>query len=108
MLPLGSGLQKKLIQDLRQAHQKFALTQEYASAFQSLSQLFYWEAVTYQVILTVRTARPNRTYRRTWAFTLSPDDVSKLRENAETVLEELAQIPLTRTYLFAYPPYPKR
>ncbi|MFS8085141.1 MAG: hypothetical protein ACMG6H_05885 [Acidobacteriota bacterium] len=103
---LGPALQKKLIQDLRHSHQKFTRTKEHIAAFDFMNKLYYWEAVHYQVILNIRTARPNRTYRKTWFFNLTSADVINLRNNVISALEELAQVPLSAgIYSFAYPTY---
>lgn len=98
--------QQRVMQKLRRAHQKFSSTQQYRETFDSLNQLYYWEPETYKLVLDVRTARPDRTFTKTWSFTLLDNDVSNLRNNVTSVLEDIAGVPITAgTYLFASAPY---
>ena len=104
--PLDTNSRNRFIQQLRRAHNKFADTNEYGTAFSSFEELFYWEAGPYQLTLQVHTARPNRTFIKTWSFSLLGADIDNLRNNVPSVFEEIVGVPLTAgTYLFAYPFY---
>jgi hypothetical protein len=104
--PTDPNAQQKLLQKLRRAYEKFSGTEEYAKALDSLNHLYYWEPATYELILNVRTARPNKTFTKTWSFTLLENDIVNLRNNVPSILEETAGIPITAgAYLFAQAPY---
>jgi hypothetical protein len=104
--PLDASMQKRLIQQLRPLHKKFAATDKYQKGLKTLEDLFYWEAATYSLTLRIQAARPNRTFAKTWKITLQETDVENLRNNIPSIFEETAGVPISNgIYLFAYPSY---
>jgi hypothetical protein len=56
--------------------------------------IFPWQAGTYDLTLHISTARPDRTYRRTWKVTFSELEIANLRNNISFALEETLGLPL--------------
>jgi hypothetical protein len=98
--------QTKLLNEMRRVYQNFSTTEPYVNAFDSLNRLLIWEAGSYEVTFQVLTAGPNRNYAETWTFSLTEDEVNRLRNNVSSILEEVVQLPMTAgSYFFAYPAY---
>ena len=109
-LPSIGGLnnpshERKIMESLKRAYDKFTSTQEYINAYTKLERL-YWEPGAYTITLNVYTSRPNRHYSETWSFNLRDTDIDNLRANIGTTIQEACSMPLTAgQYRFIATPY---
>jgi hypothetical protein len=102
---LDPGSQQALMKKLRRAFDLFSATPGYQDALERLKALYYWAPGSYQLTLEIQTARPNRTHKKSWPFTLL-DDVNGLENNVYAILEEVCGLPLTAGgYIFASASY---
>jgi hypothetical protein len=98
--------QRKLLQAVNRAYDKFSNTPEYVAALAEIERLFFWIPGVYKLTIHIDTARPSRHYSKTWAFTLSELDVNNLKQNYSAILDEACGLPLsTGQYNFVYAPY---
>ena len=104
-VPAGLTLQPPTIKKLRRAFAEFSQTPSYANCVTILNDLYYWEPGPYELTLHIQTARPNRSYKKTWPFTLAEGELADLQNNVSAILEEVCGLPLTAAYGFAYPAY---
>ncbi|MDX6446366.1 MAG: hypothetical protein QOH71_3440 [Blastocatellia bacterium] len=93
-LPLDPSVQRNLIKKLRRAHVDFSKRGNYQETLTFLEDVFPWKAGTYDLTLHIITARPDRTYRRTWKVTFSELEIANLRNNISFALEEALGLPL--------------
>lgn len=63
----------------------------------------YWEPGVYRIEIRVKTTRPDRTYKKSWTFTLSEADTRLIRANSGTMLAQITGSP--GTFNFAYAKY---
>lgn len=98
--------QPEVIKKLRRAFSEQSASETYEDASALLNKLNYWQAGRYQMTMFVQTARPNKTIRKTWSFTLPETELEKLQNNVNSILEELCGLPLSGgEYGFIYVPY---
>ncbi len=93
-LPFDSNVQRNLTKKLRRAHERFSTTDNYRATLDFLEEVFPWAAGTFELTLHVRTARPNRTYKRAWKISFTEQEIANLRNNISFTLEEALGLPL--------------
>ena len=86
------------------AFEEFFKTPESTEAFTRIDRLCYWERGGYGLSLIIRTARPDRQFRRKWWFTLSESDEKNLHLNSVGVFRQVCGQP-TGQYFFAFARY---
>ncbi|MGZ8847676.1 MAG: hypothetical protein ACXW3C_14550 [Pyrinomonadaceae bacterium] len=93
-LPLDPNVQRSLIKKLRRAHESFSVTDQYRATHNFLEEIFPWQPGTYELTLNIRTARPNRTYKKAWRVSFTAEEIANLRNNISFALEEALGLPL--------------
>jgi len=99
------GMSAEKLEALLQAYRQHS---NYGDAYTKLTKICYWEAGTYKLLMSVRTARPERTFPAVWTFQLTEADAKHVALNVFSVLEgpirmEMGQ-PAAMPYL-AFPEY---
>jgi hypothetical protein len=82
----------------------FSNTQVHVNAHAELTRLSYWDDGDYELLLEIHTTRPDKTFTKSWRFSLTQNDESLLRLNAIPVLRQTVgfdDVPLN----FAFPLY---
>lgn len=92
-------------QDLGKLYATFRNTPEHVRAFTELDRMLDWQPVEYLIEMRVNTANPDKTFRYCSRFSLTPQDIERLRTNYFRILEEICQRPTTGPYVFAYSGY---
>lgn len=97
--------QQRLIANyLDQSYPTFTQTTEYAAALAEIRDLMVWKTGNYELTFTAQTAKPDRTYKRSWLMVLTEEQEAGLRSNAETILEAACK-EIFRPHYFAYAVY---
>lgn len=73
--------QLKIIEDFRES-------QIYRDTYTALDRKCYWEPGHYQLIIDVRTSKPNKTFTKKYRFSITKVDSEILKLNVITILEE--------------------
>lgn len=68
-----------------------------------LDRAFYWHEGDYGITLNVQAAKPERSFTKTWSFSLSQEDSERLRLNTVGTLQSICGVQVTLN--FAYPEY---
>jgi hypothetical protein len=98
--------QRKLLQAIKRAYDKFSNATEYINTLAEIERLFLWMPGSYRLTLNIDTARPSRHYSKAWSFILQEADVNNLKLNSSAILDEICGLPLTiGQYNFIYAPY---
>lgn len=87
-----------------QAYAEFNGAPSTLNAYGELDRRCYWDAGDYSLTMTVSTARPERSFSRTWRFSIAQGDVDRLRLNRVGVLAQVAGR-MTGQYNFVYAKY---
>jgi hypothetical protein len=85
-------------------HEEFSKKPEFTDAFSKLGRLCYWEKGDYRMMLSFKTARPDKTFSKTWYFSLTDGDAELLRMNVVTVLAGTCEQKVGNV-LFVWPLY---
>lgn len=86
------------------AFEEFSKTPEFTDALTRIDRLCYWERGDYELLLIIRTARPDRQFQHKWWFALSESDERGLHLNPFGILLQVCGQP-TGQYYFAYARY---
>lgn len=84
--------------------ENFSKDKTFSEAFIAIDHLFYWEPGTYTLNMNVTTARPYRSYSRSWPFELSKQDSERIRSNVIMILFAACDRDIG-VFNFAYLPY---
>jgi len=96
--------QRLIAQYLDQAYPTFTQTTEYEAALTEIRDLMVWKTGNHLLTFTAQTAKPDRTYKRSWLIVLTEEQEAGLRSNAETILEAACK-DIFRPHYFAYVGY---
>lgn len=87
VVPSAGLEQGKEVRDVEQAYlNEFLSSTARDEALRELERYFFWSAGRYELTLSFHTDDPPRSFSRTWAFVVSPEDSAKLRENMTRLL----------------------
>ena len=89
---------------LDQSYPDFTKTNQYTAALTEIRDLMVWKSGTYELTFIGQTAKPDRTYKRSWLMVLTQEQEAGLRSNAEKILEAACKNIFLAHY-FAYPNY---
>jgi hypothetical protein len=88
--------QPQLLKKLRTAFSHpAAVSETYEHLMDLLHTLNYWQSGKYQLTMILQTARPAKTIRKTWSFTLPEAELEKLHNDVDSILEEVCGMPLS-------------
>jgi hypothetical protein len=87
--------QPEILKKLRRAFSDQSASETNKHAATLLHTLNYWKAGKYQLTMFLQTARPSKTIRKTWTFTLPEAELEKLANNVDSILEDVCGMPLS-------------
>lgn len=101
---LGSTVIDQTQQAVTVLYAKFSTSEVHVKAYTGLDRLCYWEPGRYSMKVSISTARPDRTFERTWEFELTESECASIRLNT-TLLVQAAAGRGSGQFQFAYPKY---
>ncbi len=90
---------------LHDLYETFVQDHLHVSSYTTLDRKCYWEAGKYTLTFIVRTSKPDKSFERTWSFTLTEQDVQSIRLNIIKLLQDTCGRPSYGPYNFAYVKY---
>lgn len=96
--------QPAVVAKLRRALSDLSVSPTYEDAVNTLNKLNYWDAGKYHLTMIVETARPHKTIRKSWSFTIPENELSNLQNNVVLTIQE-ALVPSGVEFGFIYVPY---
>lgn len=92
---------------LIQAASKFLLNSSKAqSALTTLLSNFYWQEGSYDLVICIRTSRPDKSIKKRYSFSLRGEEIESVRANVFCIQMETLGISDVK-YQFIYPDYGK-
>jgi len=85
---LNTLRQPAVVAKLRRALSDLSVSPTYEEAVNTLNKLNYWEAGKYHLTMIVQTARPHKTVKESWSFTIPENESLNLQNNVVLTVQE--------------------